>query len=237
LGEAVQITIGTPAINESFEFYEKIGFRKLREETTPVKHYSLTDGSVILILSERDIHYTSLTYLGEGLDVIANDLDHSGIKLVDLKTGDKDKFLQADFFSPFSGLKVTLMNCESDDVIKADGKKSCRLGEFGEFTISTENLEGSIKFWSKLGFSKHSEDVKPYPWAVVDDGLLKIGLHQTKDIKVPTITYYAPDMYKRIAELKEDGLTFTDEILDDNGNTVDAILKAPEGQSFFLLTR
>jgi hypothetical protein len=31
---------------------------------------------------------------------------------------------------------------------------------------------------------------QPYPWAILSDGLMLIGLHQTKNFSYPAVTYF-----------------------------------------------
>ncbi len=72
----------------------------------------------------------------------------------------------------------------------------------------------------------------PYPWAIVSDGLMLIGLHQTKDFNYPAVTYFGLNTEKRVQQLKEKGITnFTDMMGKNN-----VILKTWEGQHFFLFS-
>jgi hypothetical protein len=72
----------------------------------------------------------------------------------------------------------------------------------------------------------------PYPWAIVTDGLMLIGLHQTKDFNYPAITYFGLNTEKRVQLLKSQGLNSFTEMTGKNN----VVLKTWEGQHFFLFS-
>ena len=56
---------------------------------------------------------------------------------------------------------------------------SLSLGQFHEISISTTDLDASLRFYTMLGFRPVEVlDVWPHPYAVVVTGALVIGLHQ-----------------------------------------------------------
>src|SRR6185369_9609928 len=63
-------------------------------------------------------------------------------------------------------------------------------GMFGEFAHPVANLDSSVAYWEKLGFTMISRFENPYPWAIISDGLAVVGLHPTKEFSSPTITYF-----------------------------------------------
>ena len=73
---------------------------------------------------------------------------------------------------------------------------------------------------------------EPYPHAILSDGLMIIGLHQTKHFNYPAVTYFGIDMEKRLGKLKEKGLINFSEM----GNKNNVVLKTWEGQHFFIFS-
>ena len=72
----------------------------------------------------------------------------------------------------------------------------------------------------------------PYPHAILSDGLMIIGLHQTTNFNYPAVTYFGLETDKRIQLLKEQGLkNFADMM--GKGNQ---ILTTWEGQHVFLFS-
>jgi len=72
----------------------------------------------------------------------------------------------------------------------------------------------------------------PYPYAILTDGLMIIGLHQTKNFTYPAITYFGLNVEKRVQQLKNQGLINFSEMMGKNN----VILKTWEGQHFFLFS-
>ena len=80
----------------------------------------------------------------------------------------------------------------------------------GIFTIKTDAnthvRNKSISFWENLGFKVISKFSFPYQWAIITDGIAVVGLHQTKQFSLFTITYFANDMKEKIENLKLEGI-------------------------------
>ena len=107
------------------------------------------------------------------------------------------------------------------------------LGNFGEFSIHTNNLDESIQWYARLGFRAKKFD-KPYPWAILTDGNMTIGLHQSNEFTRTTLTYFSKDSADRIVKLKSLGFKFTNEQKNPAGQVANAQLTAPDGQTFFV---
>ncbi len=72
----------------------------------------------------------------------------------------------------------------------------------------------------------------PYPHAILTDGLMIIGLHQTKHFDYPAVTYFGLNTDKRIQQLKSQGLQSFNEVAGKNN----VALKTWEGQHFFIFS-
>ncbi len=64
-----------------------------------------------------------------------------------------------------------------------------------------------------------------------------IGLHQTNSFARTTLTYYSKDSAQRIEKLKSMGFTFTNEQKNAAGQVTNAMLTAPDGQTFFVFEK
>jgi hypothetical protein len=102
-------------------------------------------------------------------------------------------------------------------------------GLFGEFCHPVKDLETSLVFWQKIGFTVLSKFDMPNPWAIVSDGLSIVGLHQTTEFTYPAITFFAADSKEKIAKLKSEGLQNYTEKGESN-----IVLTTPEQQHIFL---
>jgi catechol 2,3-dioxygenase-like lactoylglutathione lyase family enzyme len=82
------------------------------------------------------------------------------------------------------------------------------LGRFLEFSLATPDIQASLDFYTKLGFSQAEVgDAWPHPYAVVTDGRISLGLHQ-EAIPAPAMTFIKPDLLKHLNSLEALGLEF-----------------------------
>jgi len=82
------------------------------------------------------------------------------------------------------------------------------LGRFLEFSLATPDIQASLDFYTRLGFSQADVgDAWQHPYAVVTDGRICLGLHQGT-IPAPSITFVKPDLLRHLETLEDLGLEF-----------------------------
>jgi catechol 2,3-dioxygenase-like lactoylglutathione lyase family enzyme len=82
------------------------------------------------------------------------------------------------------------------------------LGRFLEFSLATPDIQASLDFYTKLGFSQAEVgDAWLHPYAVVTDGRICLGLHQ-ETIAAPSLTFVKPELFKHLEALEDLGLEF-----------------------------
>jgi catechol 2,3-dioxygenase-like lactoylglutathione lyase family enzyme len=82
------------------------------------------------------------------------------------------------------------------------------LGRFLEFSLATPDIQASLDFYTRLGFSQAEVgEAWPHPYAVVTDGRICLGLHQGP-IRAPSVTFVKPDLLKHLASFEGLGLEF-----------------------------
>jgi catechol 2,3-dioxygenase-like lactoylglutathione lyase family enzyme len=82
------------------------------------------------------------------------------------------------------------------------------LGRFLEFSLATPDIQASLDFYTRLGFSQAQVgEAWSHPYAVVTDGRICLGLHQ-EAIPAPSITFVKPDLLKHLDTLEKQGLKF-----------------------------
>ena len=72
----------------------------------------------------------------------------------------------------------------------------------------------------------------PYPYAILSDGLMLIGLHQTNEFNYPVVTYFGINTEKRVQELEAKGVQNFNEMMGKKN----VVLKTWEGQHFNLFS-
>lgn len=88
------------------------------------------------------------------------------------------------------------------------------IGTFLEFGVRTNDILESLSFYRLLGFTElESGDVFAHKYAVVSDGELNIGLHDT-EFDSPAVTFVQADLAKHARSMADHGFDFTHMRLD-----------------------
>jgi catechol 2,3-dioxygenase-like lactoylglutathione lyase family enzyme len=89
------------------------------------------------------------------------------------------------------------------------------LGRFLELSLPAPDVAESLAFYESLGFTQATTgDIWSYPYAVVTDGHVHIGLHQEK-LAAPAITFVQAELAGRLPQLRDLGIEFEFERLGD----------------------
>jgi catechol 2,3-dioxygenase-like lactoylglutathione lyase family enzyme len=233
LGTTVHIAVSCKDIQSSLPFYHTLGFTTLfiDNEMSP-SFVRLTDGAITLALIAEDFGTPSLAYFTTGLQESVARLQQLHID-VQTDTDPHGDITQAHFVNP-DGLHVWLHPAGKNSKQTAGGPNTV-CGTFGELSMSVRDLDSSILYWQSLGYELLHRSLVPYPYAIVKDGAMLLGLHQNNEVSHPALTYYAPDMADRIEQLKHKGISFVKDFpAGTDGRIHNAVAKAPDGQLFFL---
>jgi predicted lactoylglutathione lyase len=245
LGDVSDITITSPDLENSFNYYKRLGFSELFRGDFPFPFIQISDGVIMMMIRKDKDPYIALSYYVKDIDKVVAELESEGI--IFSRKPKADEMIKRFIFSSADNLTISLVSFV-DGFVQPAGpsmltmqpadyfnpekyvNKSC--GLFGEFAHPVKNLEASISFWEKLGFKSLSKKESPYPWAIVSDGLNIIGLHQTTHFDYPALTFFASDMNEKINKLISEGLTDNSDIAGKKNIT----LTTPEGQHINLFS-
>ena len=238
LGEVACVYVTTPDLDSSVRLYEKLGFPKIGSNTFPVPWAQVSDGSLLIMMRKDPTPYIGLTYYVTDIENVAAKLEKDSIVFVQkpkegdpikryyIKTPDGFNVMLASNVGAFTQpTGPTMLTMNSQDFASADKYPNKQCGAFGEFCHPVTDLDKSIVYWKKLGFTVKTKMTSPYPWAIVTDGLMLIGLHQTKDFNYPAVTYFGLNTDKRVQQIKEKGVAGFTEMMGKSN----VILKTWEG--------
>src|SRR5688572_27428158 len=102
-----------------------------------------------------------------------------------------------------------------------------KLGSTAQIIINTENLENSLAFYLKLGFSKVAEKKDDNPWVQLTDGQILILLNQDS-MNYTGLTYFSENIEETVAELEKSGIEFDAKIKKEEKLYI-AVLNEPNG--------
>lgn len=82
------------------------------------------------------------------------------------------------------------------------------LGRFLEYSAATADIQASLEFYARLGFSQAEVgEAWPHPYAVVTDGRIHLGLHQHAAAG-PAVTFVKPDLLRHLGAIERLGVEF-----------------------------
>lgn len=245
LGEITAITITSPNLEQSFTYWQQLGFKEVMRMDFPFPWIQISDGALLIMLRKDDTPYIALTYYVKDIDKVVADVESNGITFIQKPKG--SDFVKRYLFRSPDGLNISLVNImegfvqppgptmltmPQTDYFKPEKYVNPVCGMFGELAIPVTDLDQSLAFWKKLGFSELSKMTAPYPWAIASDGLAVVGLHQANNFSEPTITFFASDMKEKIGKLIANGLTG---FAEKQGST-NIVLTTPEKQQVNLFS-
>lgn len=241
LGESSQLTIGTSNLQDSIDFYIKLGFRIVKKGDSPYPWCKLTDNSLLIFLNQNGSHYLGFSYFLSDWGDILSELKKIGAEIVQDLPNEKV------FFTP-QDLLISLVKTDSvppkgklDDYVtlgEAAFKDKSKLpnqilGAFGELACPSTSIDIDSPFYQKLGFKEIYRSEKPYKWCILSDGLNIIGLHETSDFQENSITYFAPDVAKQVVAMEALGLEDISEFTGTGGDENNVCITTAENQTIF----
>ncbi len=244
LGEVASVYFTSSNPDSSVAFYQKLGFTLIASNEFPVSWRQLSDGSLLLMMRKDTIPYIGLTYYTTDLENRVARLENDGIVFTG-KPGPTDILKRYFIQSPdgFSVMMVnnlgnfkqptglTLLNMPQGDFSNESKFPNRLCGAFGEYAHPVADLQKSITFWKKLGFEVKANMKEPYPHAILSDGLMIIGLHETKHFNYPAVTYFGINVEQRARQLKDKGVINSKESTSNN-----LVVPTWEGNHFFIFS-
>jgi DNA-binding NarL/FixJ family response regulator/catechol 2,3-dioxygenase-like lactoylglutathione lyase family enzyme len=263
LGHSVEIGLSVTDLSKSLCFYQQLGLEEVERGERPYPWVMLSDGLLHIGLYQDVFPSPTINYfiaesripVGAELLARALHLQQLGTELGKVQPLD-NKFVDVRLFKgmlalghipenivdsvefkAFETLPVHLSNFRYwIRRMKTSRKLPGLAQKFGELSLKTKDVSAAVDYWEQLGFQQVARNDKPYPSAIVSDGLIRLGFHQTSKFTKPTITYFASDMPQRLERLREQGIEFISEQKDTTGQLVGAMIESPDGQPFFLFT-
>jgi hypothetical protein len=238
LGRFLEISLHTPEIQESLEFYESLGFVQATTGETWAHPYAvLTDGRLFLGLHGRLAATPTLTFVLPQLAHSVQRLKDMGVSFDSESFGD-DTFNAATFRDP-AGLNVQLLEARTFSPPQLDGPIASACGYFTELGLPVRELAAMQTswrtFWETIGFVALDDETKPFPRTTLTSELLNIAAYRSRALRQPVLTFEDRDMHERLAQLKERGHSVSDEMPDALDAATNGVLIAPEGTRLLLL--
>ncbi len=233
-GTFAGITYTTPDLQKGVDYYSHLNFRELKRMGNSV---FITDGTLLIQLVKGNTTAHELTYYSDNPGALATNFRKNGVE-VDANNLIKTKDCNIRITNKVDGIEeqtgVSFMTMQPADYMDDSKYPNKKCGAYGEWAIPVEDLESSITWWEKLGFKAPMKMNEPYPHAIMTDGYIIVGLHQTNDFTKTTLTYFAPDMEPKIKQLRAENLEGIKQVMGTTDKNT--VLKTPGGQDIFLFS-
>lgn len=239
-GQAPPASLGTPShvqltvkdLIASMAWYAKIGFTPISVAGARADSILyMSDGQLVIALVKGDAPSPLLVFRASNLRALRDSLDEleiaSGFKL----RGPTYSELQ---LTTPAGIPISVRLATDADSIAMTPQVNPICGPLGELSIATPSLPNERTFWELLGWKRVDANDVPYPFAVLTDGHLKIGIHQGLDLPGLTLTYFSADAEQRVQRLSAMGMTFEPDMVSEATKHENAVLKSPDGQLVFV---
>lgn len=232
-GTFAGLTYSTPDLEKGKQLFEQLNYKELKRNDNSIY---LSDGSLLIKLEQGNDKKYELTYYSDdpksllkqfadnGVAVNNNHIVFQGVTIV----------VREKVFGVDEQTGVTFLTMKPNDFMDGSKFPNEKCGVFGEYAIPVEDLDEAIAWWEKLGFKAPMKMSQPYPHAIMSDGYMIVGLHQTTEFREPSMTYFAPDMESRVKSLREEGTPGIEHTMGDNDKNV--VVTMPGGQSIFLFS-
>ena len=219
MGPYVELVSAVPNVAEAVQFYTSVGFKNLSPNL-------LTDGSINLRLASGPGPKISVHYYGCDLSQLP------------------DFFAQGDGYMETPAPGDVVVRCFENenpypmppgDIFTR--QPHSQLGKFGSLSLNIPDVRLARAFWQRLGFQSTLDSLEPYPWSIVTDGKVVVGLHQNNPksrFNQPHMTYFSLDSDVRIANLQKRGMEFIPMEPVREGQIANAEMSGPGDLKFFL---
>jgi catechol 2,3-dioxygenase-like lactoylglutathione lyase family enzyme len=234
LGRFLEVSVHTPDILASLEFYESLGFVQARVgDTRPHPYAVVTDGRLYLGLHANEFDSPSLTWIHPDLAAHAPVLEALGIEFTYARLAE-DSFHELAFRDP-SGQAITLVEARTYSSPPTGALRPSVLGYFEEFGIPVSDLARATAFWDALGLVAFDPERAPFTRVVASHRDLNVGLYDT-DLRNPVLAFSDPRMPGCIGNLREKGYRLPDRLPRGVDPRENALVEAPEGTWLLLTT-
>jgi len=234
IGRFLEISIETPDILASMEFYQGLGMLSATVgEVWPHRYGVVTDGNLVLGLHDYSFESPSLTYVRPELRKSLPELQARAGSLAFSKTDD-DEFNEAGFTDP-DGQMIAVLEARTFSPPEIAGSDITALGHFSEFSLPVTRLDASITFWENMGFVLTDREEEGLEGACLTSDFLNLGLYVNPRMRVPGLTFREPDMAERIEYVRAQGYRLIQGTPISRERHAGATLIAPEGTPIYLL--
>jgi catechol 2,3-dioxygenase-like lactoylglutathione lyase family enzyme len=233
LGRFLEVSLATPDIQASLDFYVKLGFSQAEVgDAWPHPYAVVTDGRIHLGLHQADIPAPSMTFVKPDLLKQLDALESLGVEFEFRRLGN-DVFNEVGWFDP-SGQLIRLIEARTFSPSKRRVTDTSHCGYFLEMALPTPDREGAKVYWEQFGFVGIDEMDDRLPHISCTSDTVDLGLYEPAHLRRGALRFEVDDIGATLARLAQIDLFPTGETPSALKQLPAAVLVAPEGAQILL---
>jgi len=233
LDRFLELSIVTPDIQASLDFYLKLGFSEAQVGEAWNHPYAvLTDGRICLGLHQHSSFEPSTTFVKPDLLKHLAGLEQLGLKLEFRRLAD-DVFNEVGWFDP-SGQMIRLVEARTFSPITRRATDTSLCGYFLEIALPAPSREVAKIHWEQFGFVGMDEPGAMLPHVSCTSDTIDIGLYEPAHVREPTLIFEVDDFDGALDRLGAVGIKPNGRVPLPLKHVPSAVLVAPEGTTMLL---
>ena len=233
LGRFLELSVPTPDIQASLNFYGKLGFSEAQVGEARTHPYAvLTDGRVCLGLHQQSAFAPSTTFVMPGL---LQHLDGFAqlVQRFEFRRLGNDVFNEIGWLDP-SGHLIRLVEARTFSPSKRKAADMSLCGYFHEIGLPTSSQETAKAHWEQFGFVGIDEPDALLPHISCTSDTIDIGLYEPAHLTGTTLIFEVDDFDAASARLAAKGVELDGRLPGPLRGMPAAVLTAPEGTSILM---
>jgi catechol 2,3-dioxygenase-like lactoylglutathione lyase family enzyme len=233
LGRFLELSLATPDIQASLDFYTKLGFSEAEVGDAWSHPYAVvTDGRINLGLHQEAMPAPWMTFVKPDLLKHLETLEALAVEFEFRRLGN-DVFNEVGWFDP-SGQLIRLIEARTFSPSKRVATDTSQCGYFLEIALPAPLLDVSKAYWEQLGFVGMDETDDRLPHVSCTSDFIDLGLYDPSHLRRPTLRFEADDVGGTLGRLADIGISSSGAIPSPLRGAPAALLVAPEGTPILL---
>ena len=187
-----EISLATPDIRASVEFYQALGFTLVNTaEVLPYRYGVVAAGRLVLGLHENPGQAPGVAFVRPELARWADDLAARGLELGTRQTH-PDTFNEITLDDP-EGHRLWFIEAPVHAPVDPWSTTTAACGEFLHLGLPTRQPETMTRFWEQFGFVGLGESDTPYFHHALTSDHLNLALHAPRLLDAPLLVFHGGD--------------------------------------------
>ena len=205
LGRFLELSVQTPDIGASLEFYEKLGFFQADVGEAWQHPYAVvSDGRVCIGLHQSEESRAMLTFVRPNVLASLPEFESLGVEFAFRCLG-ADRFNEIGWALP-SGQLIRVVEARTFSPPKTRGPEGSSCGYYLEIGLPALDLAAAKSYWERFGFVGMDEPDAPLPHVCCTSDTIDIGLYESRDLRAPTLLFETGSLTANVARIAHRGI-------------------------------